>query len=171
MPGVQAVTRHSIKSITPKRNRWFLSFMILPPMGVFISIPNISTDCKTRSEEWRFFDRSCPQTLTGGGICGILKQRETIIKSSTQKKGGKGMSEQLQPIQKPEMTQQASVPAWNRKEVSRCLLPVLRLVDGERNDSLTDEEQDTLLPQALGEMADCRPGAGNAQNGTPCHSR
>lgn len=59
------------------------------------------------------------------------------------------MSEQLQPIQKPEMTQQASVPAWNRKEVSRCLLPVLRLVDGERNDSLTDEEQDTLLHQAL----------------------
>lgn len=31
---------------------------------------------------------------------------------------------------------------WNRMEVNRCLLPVLRLVDGEQNDTLSDEERD-----------------------------
>lgn len=38
--------------------------------------------------------------------------------------------------------------SWNRMEVNRCLLPVLRFVDGEREGNLTDEEHECSLQDA-----------------------
>lgn len=37
---------------------------------------------------------------------------------------------------------------WNRMEVNRCLLPVLRFVDGEREGEWTDEERDEMMEAA-----------------------
>ena len=59
------------------------------------------------------------------------------------------MSEQLQPIEQKTVAHEKSAAAWNRKEVGRYLLPVLRTLDGEQDDSLADEERDALLHKAL----------------------
>ena len=39
-------------------------------------------------------------------------------------------------------------PTWNRMEVNRCLLPVLRFVDGEREGEWTEEERARMLEDA-----------------------
>ena len=57
------------------------------------------------------------------------------------------MSEQLQPVQ--EESKQTGALTWNRHEVSRHLLPVLRLVDADCDDRTTDEQREELLRSAL----------------------
>ena len=43
----------------------------------------------------------------------------------------------------------AAVPRWNRFEVGRCLLPVLRCVDAERDEEASDEAPEERREQAL----------------------
>ena len=48
--------------------------------------------------------------------------------------------------------------SWNRMEVNRCLLPVLRFVDAEREGDVTREEYNELLQGAL-QACHARPDA------------